>query len=155
MSLLLPEAGHPSVGVNAIDLTRMGPAADSKPAKRNRPGACSFGQRPFENSICLIAIGSDCFEEAVDHKIVFKRHAQFTSDPAFDHCFFYHAEHEHLGNAGAAIFFNYAESDQATLSDALLAKQQFDQTNWKTKVCQPTVEIAQDRFNKGGRRGQI
>jgi len=63
------------------------------------------------------------FEEAVDHKIVFERHTQFTSDPSFDHCFFYHAQHEHLGDARAAIFFNYAESDQATLSNPLPAKQ--------------------------------
>jgi hypothetical protein len=54
--------------------------------------------------------------------IVFKRHAQLAGDSAFDHCFFYHAQHERLGNAGAAIFFNYAESDQATLSDALPCK---------------------------------
>src|SRR6059058_1579502 len=98
-------------------------SADSKTVKRNRLVACSFGQRPFENSICLIAIGSDRFEKTIDHEIVFKRHAQLAGDSAFDHCFFYHAQHEHLGNAGAAIFFNYAESEQATFSDAILAKQ--------------------------------
>ena len=75
------------------------------------------------NSICFVALRSDRFEKTIDHEIVFKRHAQLTGDSAFDHCFFYHAQHEHLGNAGAAIFFNYAESDQATLSDAVLSKQ--------------------------------
>ena len=66
---------------------------------------------------------ADCFEETVDHEIVFQRHAQFAGYPAFDHCFFDHAQHEHLRDAGAAILFNYAESDQATLSDALPTKQ--------------------------------
>ncbi len=66
---------------------------------------------------------ADRFEKAVDHEIVFQRHAQFAGDSAFDHCFLYHPQHQNLGNAGAAIFFNYAESDQATLPDALLAKQ--------------------------------
>jgi len=44
----------------------MGPAADSKTVKRNRPGACSFEQRPFENSICLIAIRSDRFQKTIE-----------------------------------------------------------------------------------------
>src|SRR4029077_999614 len=98
-------------------------------------------------SICLIAIGSDRSEKTIDHVIAFKRHAQLASDSPFDHCFFYHAQHERLGNAGSAIFLNYAKSDQATLSDAILVEQQFEQTNWKTKSCQPPVEIAQDHID--------
>ena len=43
------------------------------------------------DAIRFVPVRADCFEEAVDHKIVFKRHAQFTCDSAFDHCFFYHA----------------------------------------------------------------
>jgi len=29
----------------------------------------------------------------------------------FDHCFFHHAEHQHLGDSSAAIFFDHAERD--------------------------------------------
>src|SRR4029077_1126939 len=103
--------------------------------------------RPVENSICLIAIGSNRFEKTIDHEIVFKRHAQLAGDSAFDHSFFYHAQHERLGNPRASIFFNYAESDQAPLSNAILVEQQFEQTNWKPKSCQPAVQIAQDHID--------
>src|SRR4029079_4965896 len=131
--------------------------SDGRPARRSSvsrsPGGRSFiwqslsaGKLFAVNSIRLVSCRADRFEEAVDHKIVFERHAQLAGDSAFDHCFFYHTQHEHLGNAGAAIFFNYAKSDQATLLDAILVEQQFEQTNWKPKSCQPAVEIAQDHI---------
>src|SRR6266550_5198845 len=91
-----------------LDLTPMGPAADSKPAKRNHPGVRSFDQRPFENSICLIAVGSDRFEKTIDHEIIFKRETEFSSESTFDHCVFDNSQHKHFGNTRAAIFFDHA-----------------------------------------------
>src|SRR6266576_1655335 len=93
------------------------------------------------NSISLVPFGADGFEKAVDHEIIFKGHAQLTSDPSFDHGFFHHAQHQHFRDSSAAIFFGYTQSDQSPLSNVPLMKQQFDQANWKPKPCEPTVEV--------------
>src|SRR5206468_8223203 len=147
-SLLFPRRRGRTRG-QILDLTPMGPAADSKTVKRNRSGACSFEQRPFENSIRLVAIRSDRFQKTIDHEIVFKCHAQFTGDPALDHCFFYHAQHQHLGDSGAPILLDHAKSDQSPLSNPSLVEEQFDQTNRKPKSSQPPAEITQENIDVG------
>lgn len=42
------------------------------------------------DAIGFVPLCSDGFEEAVDHVIVFERHAQLSGDATFDHCLFHH-----------------------------------------------------------------
>ena len=57
-------------------------------------------------------MGSDRFEKTIDHEIVFESEAQFSSEPAFDHCVFDDPQHEHFSNTGTTIFFNHAKCDK-------------------------------------------
>src|SRR6478672_9259294 len=52
-------------------------------------------------------------------------------------------------------FFDYAESDQASLSNGILVEQQFDQTDRQAQACQPTVEITQDHIDVRHTNGVI
>jgi hypothetical protein len=77
----------------------------------------------------FVAVRADRFEKTVDHKIVFKRHAQFAADSAFDHCFFHDSQDQHLGDSGAAVFFDHAQSDETPFLGALFVAKQFNQTD--------------------------
>lgn len=48
-------------------------------------------QNAAVNPVRLVFFRTDSLEKAVDHKIIFKRHAQFAGDSTLDHCFLHHA----------------------------------------------------------------
>src|SRR6266550_1420718 len=43
--------------------------------------------------------------------------------------------------SSAAIFFDHTQSDQSRRSNAPLVEKQFDQTDWKPKSREPSVEL--------------
>src|SRR5207249_8881626 len=105
-------------------------SADSETAKRSRPEACSLRQCPFENSICLVAFRAHRFDKAIDHDVVFQRHAQLPGEAASTP-FGHYSQHEHLGNTGTAIFFNHAQRNEPSGPDLLLVIKQSQQSEWE------------------------
>ena len=75
-----------------------------------------------------MSIRSDRFEKAIDHDVVFQRHAQLAGESALDHCFLDHAQDEHLGDSQAAKFRTHPHRNQprrfqaALMIEAVLTK---------------------------------